>query len=109
MQTGLPPKVEACEPGTQSMISARDMVMPERHARGDTFGHAYDIRLDAGVLDREPLAGAADAALHFIDNEQDTVPVADATQFLHERRGRDDVAAFALHGLNEDGRNFFRG
>ena len=28
MQTGFPPKVEACEPGIQSMISARHMVMP---------------------------------------------------------------------------------
>src|SRR5258708_3658741 len=28
MQTGLPPKVEACEPGTQSMTSARAMVIP---------------------------------------------------------------------------------
>ena len=28
MQTGLPPNVEACEPGTQSMISAFAMMMP---------------------------------------------------------------------------------
>ena len=28
IDTGLPPKVEACEPGTQSMISAFDIMMP---------------------------------------------------------------------------------
>ena len=28
MHTGLPPKVDACEPGTQSMISERVIVMP---------------------------------------------------------------------------------
>ena len=28
IETGLPPKVEACEPGTQSMISARLMQTP---------------------------------------------------------------------------------
>jgi hypothetical protein len=28
MDTGFPPKVDACDPGTQSMISARVMQMP---------------------------------------------------------------------------------
>ena len=51
-----------------------------------------------------PLAGAADAALHFVDDEQDAVLVADAAQFLHEDGGRDHVAALALDGLDEDGR-----
>ena len=108
MQTGLPPKVEACEPGTQSMISGAGHHDAQRHARSNTLRHANDVGLHAGVLDCPPLAGAANAALHFVDDEQNAVLVADAAQFLHEDGGRDHVPAFALNGLDEDGRYFFR-
>ena len=78
----------------------------ERHARSDAFGHTDDVRLNASMLDRPPLAGAPDAALHLVDHQQNAVTVADATKFLHKNRGRDDVAAFPLNGLDENGGNF---
>src|SRR5450432_3718267 len=68
----------------------------ERHAGGNALGHANDIRLHSRVLDGDPLAGAADAALDFVYHQQNAVAVANAAQFLHERRRCDDVAAFAL-------------
>ena len=79
----------------------------EGHAGGDAFGHTDDVGLDAGVLDGPPFAGAARAGLDFIGDEEDAVLIADAAQLLHEDGGRDDVAAFALDGLDEDGSDFF--
>src|SRR5579872_4324332 len=64
--------------------------------------------MNAGVLDGPPFAGASDAALDFVDNQQDTVAVADAAQFLHEDGGSDYVSAFALYWLDEDRCHFFR-
>ena len=73
------------------------------------LGHADDIGLDLGVLDGPPLAGAAGAGLDLVGDEEDAVTVADLTQFLHEDGGRDDVAALALDGLDEDGGNLLGG
>src|ERR1039457_4350212 len=78
----------------------------ERHARSDAFGHTDDVGLYPGVLNRPPLAGATDAALDLVDDQQNAVTVADAAKFLHKSRGRDDVAAFPLNGLDENGGNF---
>ena len=45
----------------------------EREAAGDALGHADDVGLDAVVIDGEHLAGAAEAALHLVGDEQDAV------------------------------------
>ena len=45
----------------------------EREPAGDALGHADDVGLDAVVLDGEHLAGAAEAALHLVGDEQDAV------------------------------------
>src|SRR5579872_6994858 len=58
--------------------------------------------MDACVFDGPPFAGASDAALYFVDYQQDAVAITDASQFLHENRRRDYVSAFALHRLDED-------
>ena len=42
----------------------------------DALGHANDVGLDAGVLDREHLAGATETALHLVGDEQDAVLLA---------------------------------
>ena len=60
------------------------------------------------MLDGPPLAGASDAALDFIRDQQNAVLVANAAQFFHEDRGSDYVSAFALHRFHEDGCHFFR-
>ena len=108
IETGLPPKVEACEPGTQSMISARRHADAQRHAAGNALGHADHVRLHAGVLDGPPLARAARAALHLVHHQQNAVAVADGAQLAQKVVRRHHVAAFALDRLDEDRRHFFR-
>jgi ParB family chromosome partitioning protein len=54
----------------------------QRHAGGNTLGHADDVGLDAPVLHGEHLAGAAHAGLHFVGDEQDAVLVTQRAQRL---------------------------
>ena len=49
----------------------------QRPAVGDALGHGHDVRHDAEVLDGEQLAGAPEAALHLVGDEQDALLVED--------------------------------
>ena len=49
------------------------------------------------------MAGAAEAGLDFIGNEQDVVAAADFGGVLDEARGRNQDARFALDGLKQEG------
>ena len=80
----------------------------QRHAGSNALRHANDVRLNTGVLDRPPFPRTANARLHFIRNQQDAVLIADPSQFLHEDGWRNHVSAFALDGLDENRRHFFR-
>ena len=107
MQIGLPPKVLACEPGTQSMMSAFVMQMPSgipdamplamQTMSGSTpecsMAHHFPVRAGAG--------------LDLVGDQQDAMAVADAADLLQEVGRGDDIAAFALDGLDEDGGDFF--
>ena len=84
------------------MISALPSDAGERQAAGDRLRHGHQVGLDAVVLDREQLAGAAEAGLHLVDDEQDPLAVADRAQPLEELRRRGDEAALALDGLDDD-------
>ena len=80
----------------------------DRHARRDALGGGDDVRLDAGLLDRPPRAGASHAGLDLVGDQQDAVLVADVAQPLQEsRRGR-EVAALALDRLDHDRRHIAR-
>ena len=61
------------------------------------------------MLAGEHLAGAPDSALHFVEDEQDSMLVAERAQSLQEAIGRHDVAAFALDRLDEHRSHFVRG
>src|ERR1700687_384354 len=80
----------------------------ERHSGSDPFRPADDIGLHSGVLNGPPLSGSSGTALDFIRHQQNAVLVADAAQLLHEDRGRDYVAALALHWFDKNCRYFFR-
>src|SRR6476646_11206140 len=54
------------------------------------------------MLDREEAAGAGEAALDLVADEDDAVLVTDLTQSLHELERRRDESALALHGLEHD-------
>ena len=74
----------------------------EREAAADALGDAHDIRRNAGPFMREKAAGAADAALDFVEDQQKAVVVADGAQRPQEFRIDRAHAALALHGLDED-------
>ena len=60
------------------------------------------------MLDGEHAARAREAALDFVDDEDDAVTVAKRAQRTQELGRRDIEAAFALHGFDDDGRHPFR-
>src|SRR4029453_18524074 len=62
----------------------------------DEVGH------DVLVLDREPAAGPAHAALDLVGDEHDVVLGAKVDETLDEPRRRDDEAALALDRLEDD-------
>ncbi len=68
-----------------------------------------DVRLDGPVLDGPHLARASGARLDLVGDEDDAVPVADLAQARQEGVVRDDVAALALDGLDEDRRELLGG
>ena len=75
----------------------------KRQAAGDALGHRDHVRSHAGVFDGPPPAGASHARLHFVDDQQDAVLVADVAQFLQKRGRRRQVSALALEGFHHDG------
>ena len=74
----------------------------ERQAVGDRLRDADQVGLDARVLDPEEPAGAAEARLHLVDDQDDPVAVADRADTFDELGRRDDEPAFALHRLEHD-------
>ena len=101
--TGLPPKVEPCAP----LLPGADGLLgddgADRHAGSQSLRGEEDVGLDALVLAGPHLSGAPDAALHLVRHQQDAVPVAERAQVAQPSRRRDDVAAFSLNRLDEDG------
>ena len=77
----------------------------QRHARGEPLGQHDDVGHHAEVLGGEHLAGAAHARLHLVEHQQDAVAVAQRAQPRQEVARRHDVAAFAQHRLDDDGRD----
>ncbi len=60
------------------------------------------------MLDAEHLAGAREAGLHLIRNEQDAMGVANLAQFDEQLLRRFVKAALALDRFEHDRRNAFR-
>ena len=71
-------------------------------AAAQALGQRHDIRHDAGVLIGKPLARAAAAALHFIENQQQFVLVGQLPQAFQETIRRNADAAFALDRLDQN-------
>src|SRR5262245_56602654 len=60
------------------------------------------------MLECEHLAGASQSALHFVCDQKDSVLSRYVFQPRKKLWRRNDVAAFALNGFNNDGCNFGR-
>jgi hypothetical protein len=90
------------------MILALPIDGRQREAARERLGRRHQVRLHAIMLHGEELAGAAEAGLDFIGDEQDAVLVAERAQLHHQFLRRDVEAAFALHGLDDDGGHALR-
>src|SRR6267378_4644327 len=78
----------------------------DRQARAKALGQRHDIRLYIPVLRGKHLAAATYACLHFIENQQNAVPIAQLAQARQKSIGRYYVATLALNRLDQDGGDF---
>lgn len=78
---------------------ARDGV----HAAGDGLAQEHHIGLDAGPFVAEQLAGAGDARLDLVADEEDVVFCAEFAELGEVSVVGYDDAGFALDGLDEEG------
>ena len=84
--SGLPPKVEPCDPGVMpAAASAVARQAPDRKAAAERFRQRHHVRRHAGALIGKQLAGAAHAGLHFVENQKHALFVAKGAQrFLRQ-------------------------
>jgi hypothetical protein len=75
---------------------------PDRQSRAQALRQRHDVRRHAPVLAREHAPAAADAGLHFVEDQQDAVLVAQRAQARQEAIGRHHVAALALDRFHQD-------
>ncbi len=75
----------------------------DRHAVGEPLGERDHVGPDRRMLEREPGAGAAGAALHFVEHEQPLLRIADFAQTLEITGAAHIDAAFALDQLDQHG------
>ena len=72
----------------------------DRKAAAERLGERHDVRLDAGALVGEEVAGAAHAGLHLVEYQQQAVLVAQRAQRAQELERHDAYAAFRLDRLD---------
>ena len=76
--SGLPPKVEPCEPGVMpDAASAVARHGADREAAAERLGQRHDVGRHAEALVGEEIAGAAHAGLHLVEDQQQAVLVAE--------------------------------
>ena len=99
----LPPKVEPWVPGGHALTRfASRKTRADREAAAERLGERHDVGRDADALIGEQFAGAAHAALHFVEDQHQAVLVAQRAQRSEERRLDDAHAAFAHQRLDQD-------
>ena len=89
------------------MISARPVTAASGRPPPSDFAVTIKIGLDAVALAGEQRAGAPEAGLHFVGDEEDAVLVAEIDQHLEIVRRRRDESAFAENRLGDHGGDFF--
>ena len=103
MASGLPPKVEPCVPAVMPLRGlGGGEAGAERKSAAERLGERHDVGGDAGALVGEQLAGAADAGLHLVEDQQQAVLVAELAQRAQELGRHDAHAAFAHDRLDQD-------
>src|SRR6266850_1904293 len=79
----------------------------QREAAAQSLRQSDEIGYYARMVNREHLAGARNAALHFVRDQHDAVLIAESAQGPQEVERRNIETALALHGLDDDGGNRF--
>src|ERR1700710_151040 len=81
----------------------------DRHvARSQTLRDRQHVRLEAESLAAEPVAGAREAANHFVRQQQDVMPAQHGLDFREVIGGGHRYAACGHHGLRDHGGDRFR-
>src|SRR5439155_709266 len=75
----------------------------DRHAAAEGFRRGDQIGLDTEMFGGKPFAGAGEAGLHFVDDEEDAVLAASILQQPEVVARRNDEAAFAEDRLGDYG------
>ncbi|MPM64296.1 hypothetical protein SDC9_111182 [bioreactor metagenome] len=88
-------------PGLHDLVGGHNTAGCQPPSHGLTDRH--DVGHHIEVLAGEEFAGASVAGLDFIEDEQDALLITDLAERLDEAGRWDDVAAFALDRLHEDG------
>ena len=105
MASGLPPKVEPWVPGVMPLAaSAVARQAPSGKPPPMPLASAMMSGVDARPFIGEELAGAADAGLHLVEDEQQAVLVAERAELAQELAGDEADAALALDRLDHDRR-----
>ena len=76
----------------------------QREAAADALGHRHDVGGDAHPFMGEELAGAADAGLDLVKDQQQALVIADLAQGAQEFGRNRMHAALALQGLDDQSR-----
>ncbi len=66
------------------------------------LGYNYDVRSHAAIFEIEHASRPSEPTLHLVDDEQQTMFVADGAQPLQESWRRRDVPTFSQHRLDDD-------
>ena len=67
------------------------------HSAAQSLGQGHDVGRDAGVLVREPPAGATESGLDLVEDQEQVVAVAPLADALQVSGGRGDDADLAHH------------
>ena len=102
-ETGFPPNVLACAPGGHDMISARAHVTPSGSPDAMPLAMLTTSAFRSKCSRGEHLPRPPHAGLHFVDDQHDAVLGRQLAQSLQERLRRNDVSAFPLDRLDDDG------
>src|SRR5580698_2574740 len=79
----------------------------DRHATSERFRRQDQVGLNAEMFGREPFAGAREAGLHFVGDEEDAVLAANRMQGFEITARRDDEAPFAQNWFGDYGGDGF--
>lgn len=90
--------------------SPPSVLIAEKEGERTHLGHDHDVRNDGRVvLDSKVLARTTEAGLDLVDDEEDSVAVADLAHALEVAREGGNVASLAENGLDDDASRVARG